>query len=141
MNEGNWTGEPFRTFRLPLQPSQRLSGPTGSHSQFTVLDEDALGELLSLLQDLLVVDVGHGRDEALQQQQDVAQAQRAQPAQHSLPPLLPRQRGRPPLSAGGGRRNKNEGGTTAGFICFIVVVVVVPNVGPRTSLLNESQFH
>lgn len=29
-------------------------------SQFTVLDEDALGELLSFFEDLLVVNVGHG---------------------------------------------------------------------------------
>lgn len=29
-------------------------------SQFTVLDEDALSELVSFLEDLLIVDVGHG---------------------------------------------------------------------------------
>ena len=36
-------------------------------SQFTVLDEDALSELVSFFEDLLIVDVGHGGDEALKE--------------------------------------------------------------------------
>lgn len=38
-----------------------------SHSQFTVLDEDALSELVAFFEDLLIVDVGHGSDEALEE--------------------------------------------------------------------------
>lgn len=67
-------------------------------SQFTVLDEDAFRDLVSLFQDLLVVDVGHGRDEALEQQQDVAHAQRPQLVHHLVPPGLSRQGRRPRLT-------------------------------------------
>lgn len=35
-------------------------------SQFTVLYKDALRKLISFFEDLLIVDVGHGRDEALE---------------------------------------------------------------------------
>lgn len=34
--------------------------PPPSPLQFTVLDEDALGELVSFLEDLLIVYIGHG---------------------------------------------------------------------------------
>lgn len=64
-------------------------------SQFTVLDEDALGELVSFFQDLLVVDVGHGGDEALEEDEDVTDSQRSQLLQRPVPPFLPRQRRHP----------------------------------------------
>ena len=50
-----------------------------SSSQFTVLNENALSELVPFFENLLVVDVGHGGDEALEEEQDVAHAQRAKP--------------------------------------------------------------
>ena len=73
---------------------------------FTVLDEDALGELLPFLEDLLVVDVGHGGDEALEEEEDVADAQRLQPDHQVVPPGLYCRRGRPPLAATGTPQSK-----------------------------------
>lgn len=43
-------------------------------SQFTVLDEDTLCELVSFFEDLLIVDVSHGGDEALEKEQNVSHA-------------------------------------------------------------------
>lgn len=65
---------------------------TSGSPQFTVLDEDALCELLSLFEDLLVVDVGHRGDKALQQNQDVAHAQISKFLQHPVLPGLTRKR-------------------------------------------------
>ena len=49
------------------QTSKALLFSSLSHvSQFTVLDEDALSQLVSFFEDLLIVDVGHGGDEALE---------------------------------------------------------------------------
>lgn len=70
--------------------------------QFTVLDEDALSQLVSFLEDLLVVYIGHGRDEALEEQQDVADPQGSESPQQPLPPLVPRQGRRPRLAAAAG---------------------------------------
>lgn len=64
---------------------------TSSFSQFAVLDEDALCELVSLFEDLLIVDVGHGRNKALEEEQHVAHTQRSKLLQCPVPPLLPRQ--------------------------------------------------
>lgn len=44
--------------RLRVSSLLILSQP--SFLQFTVLDEDALCELVSFLEDLLIIDVGHG---------------------------------------------------------------------------------
>lgn len=72
-------------------------------SQFTVLDEDALSELVSFFEDLLVVDVGHGGDEALEEEQDVTHTQRPKLPHYPVPPGLPGQGRRPRFT-----------GTTAG---------------------------
>lgn len=81
---------------LCLLPSYSLHK---SFSQFTVLDEDTLSELVSFLEDLLIVDVGHGWDEALEEQQDVAHTQRPKLVHYSVPPGLPGQ-GRNPWFTG-----------------------------------------
>ena len=62
-----------------------------SFLQFTVLDKDALSELVSFLEDLLIVDVGHGWDEALEEEQDVAHTQRSKLPQYAGFPNLPGQ--------------------------------------------------
>ncbi len=60
--------------------------------QFTVLDEDTLCELVSFFQNLFIVDVGHGGDEALKKKQDVSHTQRSKLFHHAVPPGLSRQR-------------------------------------------------
>ena len=77
---------------------------------FAVLDEDALGELLSFLEDFLVVDVGHGGDEALEEEEDMADAQRLQPDHQVVPPGLYCWRGRPPLAGTGTPQSKTRCG-------------------------------
>lgn len=67
-------------------------------SQFTVLDEDALRELVSFFEDLLVVDVGHGGDEALEEEQDVTHTQGAQLLHQRVPPGLRGEGGHPRLT-------------------------------------------
>lgn len=59
--------------RLRISSLLILSQP--SFLQFTVLDKDALCELVSFLEDLLIIDVGHGWDEALEEKQDMTDTQ------------------------------------------------------------------
>lgn len=97
------------------------SGPFLPPLQFTVLDEDALSELVSFLEDLLVVYIGHGRDEALEEQQDVADPQGSESPQQPLPPLVPRQGRRPRLAAAAGifkEGRKHEHESRAEVTCF-----------------------
>lgn len=70
-----------------------------SLSQFTVLDEDALSELVSFFEDLLIVDVGHGGYEALEEEQDMTHTERSKLLYYPVPPGLPRQ-GRHPRFTG-----------------------------------------
>ena len=71
--------------RWPQAERQRVE-QQAEHVQLAVLDEDALGELLAFFQDFLVVDVGHGRHEALHQQEHVAQAEVPQLTDDGLAP-------------------------------------------------------
>lgn len=59
-------------------------------SQFTVLYEDTLSKLLSFFENLLIVDVGHGRDEALEEEEDVTHAKRSKFPHYLVPPHVTR---------------------------------------------------
>lgn len=56
---------------MRLRVSSLLILSQSSFLHFTALDEDALCELVSFLEDLLIIYVGHGWDEALEEKQDV----------------------------------------------------------------------
>lgn len=79
-------------------------------SQFTILYEDALRKLISFFEDLLVVDVGHGRDEALEEEQDVTDLKRSKLFHYFVPPCVTWQRWCPRFRDTANKKKKQESG-------------------------------